>query len=356
LRDYGHEGQIGAEASPEAFVAALVAVFREVRRVLRDDGTCWVNLGDSYVANRGMGNSGRHVGGDTWGGTGMDKRGCGLKPKDLVGIPWAVAFALRGDGWWLRSDIIWAKPNVMPESVSDRPTKAHEYLFLLSKSERYFYDADAIRERHVDERPNKTGATARRGQVAMKPTGKNDSPDRWFHAGGRNARTVWTIPTHSFDEAHFATFPEELPRRCILAGTSEQGACARCGAPMRRVLEAPVEGFKDYEGKWAEQDKQSSGRRMLGRVRAAREAGGSHENPFPEKKTLGWEPSCECGDTAPRRPCVVLDPFAGSGTTCAVADAHQRDFYGIELNPEYADMARRRVFRDGAPLFSGRTK
>jgi DNA modification methylase len=221
LRDYGIAGQIGLEATPEAFVAEMVAVFRAVRRVLRKDGTAWVNIGDSYSANKGMGNTGRHGNGDSWGGDGVDKRNLpGLKPKDLIGVPWMLAFALRSDGWYLRQDIIWSKPNPKPESVRDRCTKAHEYLFLLSKSERYYYDADAIAE----------DAVARIQQRLTAPTdhpkaklfgGKN------FVDGGisetRNRRSVWEVATQPYSEAHFATFPPALIEPCILAGCPKGG-------------------------------------------------------------------------------------------------------------------------------------
>ena len=218
LRDYGHADQIGLEPTPAEYVERMVRVFREVRRTLTDDGTCWINIGDSYVANKGMGNTGRHNDGDAWGGDGVDKRGCGLKPKDLVGIPWRLAFALQADGWYLRSDIIWAKPNPMPESVTDRPTKAHEYVFLLSKSARYFYDAAAVAEDAIKEmsdpfagRQGSAGYHARSGGTGtaeQKPTN-----------GKRNARTVWTIASQPFAGAHFATMPPALAERCILAGS-----------------------------------------------------------------------------------------------------------------------------------------
>jgi DNA modification methylase len=226
LRDYGVDGQLGLERTPHDYVTAMVGVFREVWRVLRDDGTCWINLGDSYNAyNGGAGpSSSLSRGAQTTERPQLDSgyglKFKGLKPKDLVGIPWRVAFALQADGWYLRSDIIWYKPNPMPESVTDRPTKAHEYIFLLTKSQSYYYDAEAIAE------------------IALQPTG----PKQWTgsqrkaviagnHSGTlgtnqgdptRNARSVWTITTQPYPEAHFATFPEELPTRCIKAG-SRQG-------------------------------------------------------------------------------------------------------------------------------------
>ena len=222
LRDYGHAGQIGLEATPDAFVAELVAVFREVRRVLRDDGTLWLNLGDSYANDAKWGGSsgGKHVTalhGDT--GIGRGKVQTGLKPKDLIGIPWRVAFALQADGWYLRSDIIWSKPNPMPESVTDRPTKAHEYLFLLSKSERYYYDADAIAE---DAVKGAAGSSFNEGKTATHQLGRSSAAPR-IDAETRNRRTVWTVATQPFKGAHFATFPPALIEPCILAGCPKDG-------------------------------------------------------------------------------------------------------------------------------------
>jgi DNA modification methylase len=213
LRDYGHAGQLGLEPTPDEYVASMVEVFRGVRRVLADDGTLWLNLGDSYAAGASP----------------------GLKPKDLVGIPWLVAFALRADGWYLRSDIIWSKLNIMPESVIDRPTKAHEYVFLLAKSERYFYDADAIREPHkasslarykyglkATQDPNAIKGSLRANTVSAG-VGNCDRMGDFINAAGRNARSVWTIASEPCAEAHFATFPQALARRCILAGSPKGG-------------------------------------------------------------------------------------------------------------------------------------
>jgi DNA modification methylase len=211
LRDYGVDGQLGLERTPEEYVSNMVAVFHEVRRVLRNDGTCWINIGDSYATGR-MSNA--------------------LKPKDLVGIPWRLAFALQADGWYLRADIIWHKPNPMPESVTDRPAKGHEYLFLLAKSERYFYDADAIKEAYAesslqrlatpiqDVRTGVVGGLRKQGEHGLR-----DAPTRQLAANpnGRNKRTVWTVATRPFKDAHFATFPPKLIEPCILAGCRKGG-------------------------------------------------------------------------------------------------------------------------------------
>jgi DNA modification methylase len=248
LRDYGGAAQIGLEDSPEQFVAQLVEVFREVHRVLRDDGTLWLNLGDSYVQARGHGHW------ESRGGKGDEKgqkvaqrwakmgaEDIGLKPKDLVGVPWMVAFALRADGWYLRSDIIWAKSSCMPESIGDRPTKAHEYLFLLTKQPRYFYDAYAIRE------PITTKPQGRKTTEAFSDTSRPDHRKASMsyrydgvppgNPAGRNKRTVWTVNPIPYPGAHFAVFPPKLVEPCILAGTSEKGCCRECGAPWRRVVE-----------------------------------------------------------------------------------------------------------------------
>lgn len=287
LRDYGHDGQIGQEQTPEAFVSALVAVFREVRRVLRDDGTCWVNLGDSY-AGSGKGAWGSQEEADA--ARGKTKEVYiptretaplaghvpkGLKRKDLVGIPWRIAFALQADGWYLRQDIIWHKPNPMPESVTDRCTKSHEYLFLLTKSERYHYNAAAIAEAASGGR---TAGNKRHKYVDAVESGMQEhrtkagllalSGVEW---DTRNRRSVWTIPTQPFAGAHFAVMPEALVEPCILAGCPEGG--------------------------------------------------------------------------------TVLDPFCGSGTVPSVAARLGRRYIGCELNPDYAAMAERRIAADCGALF-----
>ena len=243
LRDYGHPDQIGLEPSVDAYVAEMVAVFRQVRRVLADDGTMFLNIGDSY-------------------GSG----------KQLLGVPWRVAFALQADGWVLRSDCIWHKPNPLPESVRDRPTKAHEYVFLLAKRARYFYDSGAVAEPLVSTRPSGNKSRLVSGRMGgdhgwnLRPSDERSLPE-----GGRNKRTVWTIPPQPCKEAHFAVMPPALVEPCILAGSRP-------------------------------------------------------------------------GDT-------VLDPFLGAGTVGLVASRLGREWVGIEINPEYAAMAERRV-RDDAPLLA----
>ena len=291
LRDYGHAGQLGLEPTPAAYVESMVAVFREVRRVLRDDGTLWLNLGDSYAgsgpsgasyqsettkAREGVKRDGVFAVSATLAARGLtyaEKKPVpppGLKAKDLVGIPWRVAFALQADGWYLRSDIIWAKPNPMPESVTDRPTKAHEYLFLLSKSERYHYDADAIKEDTVYPELAGLPTSAKWGgkkaigrALDREATGNEGTNAVYVGVEKRNKRSVWSVATEPFPGAHFAVMPTALVRPCVLAG-------------------------------------------------------------------------CPTGGT-------VLDPFAGSGTVGVVALENGCDFVGVELNPAYVAMARRRL-------------
>ena len=227
LRDYGVAGQLGLESTQEQYVAKLIEIFREVRRVLRADGVLWLNLGDSYNSGAEVGRHDARINPDGPGATAKfmgtarqyGNRQTGLKPKDLVGIPWRVAFALQADGWWLRQDIIWSKPNPMPESVTDRCTKAHEYIFLLSKAASYYYDAGAVAEAAIwNEDP-------RAGNGRLTYDGKRQGDDGTGQEAfvsikdTRNRRSVWEITTKPYAEAHFATFPPELPRLCILAGS-----------------------------------------------------------------------------------------------------------------------------------------
>ncbi len=332
LRDYGINGQIGQEPTPTEFVQALVEVFREVRRVLRSDGTCWVNLGDSYSADRGYqvpDNKHKDVGN----GVGMSSKTIGIPPKNLIGIPWRVAFGLQDDGWILRSDIIWSKPNPMPESVEDRPTKSHEYIFLLAKSPRYYYDGNAIKE------PAISGTDL--GLLRGRSDGDNDHvswhaasikkrqqagvDSRTAGSGFRNRRTVWNVATHPFKGAHFATFPPDLIEPCILAGSPET-CCAVCGAPYTRVMERE-----------AMQIKRSDRPDQMGEF-GRTQSSGTVVSPAMGR-TLGFEPTCACGGETSRG--VILDPFMGSGTTAREARKHNRHYIGIDLNPKYVRMAER---------------
>jgi DNA modification methylase len=377
LRDYGVPsttwgngwvGCLGLEPSPEQYVAHLVEVFDEVRRVLRDDGTAWINLGDSYAA----GGRGGNVGGASTLEGGLvnqeqsravkrsfrrdriptgeraHKMVAGLKPKDLVGVPWLAAFALRSRGWYLRADVIWNKRNPMPESIKDRPTKAHEYVFLLTKRDRYFYDAHAVRETSVSGHSSGNRERKHRHQRGgIEGSGRRQAHAvPWDWNGSRNRRSVWTIATEPFKGQHFATFPQKLVEPCILAGTSEHGCCSVCGAPFERVvaLGEPIVGQQLVGG--ANKDGTYHG--------VARKAydGTGAQNPsavkarilagMRERITTGWRATCEhtLRDVVP---CRVLDPFAGSGTTGRVAVRLGREFIGIELNPAYVDMATTRA-------------
>ena len=345
LRDYGHDGQIGLESTPEAYVARMVEVFREVRRVLREDGTCWVNLGDSYTASvRGGGNGTKFPGRDT---TAHDfdarKIDCGaLKPKDLCGIPWRVAFALQADGWWLRQDIIWHKPNPMPESVTDRCTKAHEYVFLLTKSERYFYDAEAVSEAQTTSGQGGFSNKATLKSVVLgashKPSLVNATND-----GRRNRRSVWTVTTKPYSGAHFAVMPADLVEPCIKAGCPEQ-CCPVCGRGWDRVVEKQRTATRPgNESKYGTPEEDIRGGSVTLR-----------ERHLVSTQTLGWQPACDCATTG-TIPGTVLDPFAGSGTTLAVAAEQGRNAIGCELNAEYIALAKKRIreARESVALFEG---
>jgi DNA modification methylase len=308
LRDYGHAGQIGLEPTPEEFVAKLVTVFREVKRVLRDDGVVFLNLGDSF------------------GG------------KQLLGIPFRVAFALQADGWILRSDIVWSKPNCMPESVKDRPTKAHEYVFLLSKQGRYFYDSDAIKEPAVNGEKYHGGQND--ASVLSRTRHRNGRSDDNNRTATRNARSVWAIPTSPFsarsvgieDVDHFAVMPPKLVEPCVLAGTSERGVCPTCGAPWVRVVEREAIIRPRPDGATRERDR---GGRTDGFTKMPNGIAGT------SVETVGWQPSCACGGEPV--PATVLDPFCGAGTVGLVSVQHGRHFIGIDLNARYLEIARRRI-------------
>lgn len=323
------DSQIGLEESPEAYVEKLVQVFREVWRVLKDDGTLWLNLGDSY-ANTKVGNTNEapdkkprpYFDNGTHKMKFSKSIPAGMKPKDLIGIPWMVAFALRADGWYLRSDIIWHKPNPMPESVTDRPTKSHEYLFLLSKSAQYFYDVDAIREEtgnemSWDEYSKRTapGATWQSGGMTNY-AGANKHDGGHSHPNGRNKRSVWTVNSQPYKHAHFATFPPKLIEPCILAG-SDTHECSVCGKGYRTAA---------YSRKYK-------------------------YSPMPLKVLQRYERrfgNLHKGDLVPQ---TILDPFSGSGTTGAVAIKHHRNYIGCELNPDYIELTKRRLSQVQYVLF-----
>lgn len=376
LRDYGVPGQLGLEPTPDEYIHTMVQVFREVWRVLRDDGTLWLNIGDSYAG------SGK-------GGQSEDKRSANwqpnypkgqkfndIKPKDMIGIPWMLAFALRSDGWYLRQDIIWHKPNPMPESAGDRCTKAHEYIFLLTKKARYFYDQEAVLEpasenthlRVSQDIASQAGSLRAYGgkkangpmKVAIrtpKQTSRgsvirnNKSFDEsvMLPVIKRNKRSVWTVTTKPYSGAHYAVFPPDLIEPGILAGTSEKGVCPGCGAPWERLIKG---GFVDHNGKTktSYEDGSNAGRLALLR-QASREIGKEY---YCNNTTTGWQPTCDCGikETVPA---VVLDPFAGSGTTLMVARKHGRNGVGIDLSFDYLNTnARERLVYGGfVPIADG---
>ena len=324
LRDYGMAGQIGLEPTLAEYITALVDVFREVRRVLRKDGTAWVEMGDCYTGGRGGG----------WKG---DEHGQQHKepirelgPKQLLGVPWRLAFALQDDGWVLRRDIVWHKTNAMPESVQDRPSCSHTFIFLLARSARYHYDGEAIKE---DAAVGYNGSTFTGGKTeACRPgTGQGERTE----LPTRNCRDVWSIPTEPLPIAHFAAFPTELARRAILAGTSERGACPVCGKPWVRVASRLTEAKEETTDRTKAASLNRTHRQFSG--------------GFAPVLTLeaGWAPACT-HDAAPV-PCVVLDCFSGAGTTLLVANRLGRHGVGIELNPEYWRMAQSRLVGD-APL------
>ena len=346
------DAQIGLEASPDAYIAEMVAVFREVRRVLRDDGTLWLNLGDSMSSGGNGPSSGKQL--TNVGANMPPKRTEGLAAKQLLMMPARVALALQADGWWLRSDIIWAKPNPMPESVTDRPTSAHEHVFLLTKAPRYYFDADAVREdcesgpsdiRKMEQSLARIGGKHKTLDDPLSKASAATNIGQKRSVGdpsGRNIRNVWTIATAPFPDAHFATFPPELAERCIKAGTSERGCCANCGAPWVRQTETRyVKGPKgcnvgviDARDHAADRNDQASNRQKDGHVPGWNRA----------DITLGWIASCACN--AGTVPATVLDCFAGAFTAPLVADRLQRNAIGIELSEEYCRMARARLLQD----------
>jgi DNA modification methylase len=390
LRDYGAMGQMGLEASPAEYVAQMAGLFREVWRVLRDDGTLWINIGDSYANDSKWGGTtgGKHVEGLHGLNPTRERRTTGIAAKSLIGIPWRVAFALQDDGWTLRQEIIWAKPNPMPESVEDRCTKAHEHIFLLTKSARYYFDNVAIEEPvQSDRAPSRKAKPSGAGHVGLRPNG---TP---YDGTGenRNRRTIWSVPSQPFTGefcgscrtffegkalarlrtverkrpngsiekkrtctcgktdgwiAHFACFPPDLIEPAIKAGTSERGCCAKCGAPWERMTRKTKRNASNsaIAGRTAEEIASSgkwSGDALDGNA-------GLKAGPVITTETIGWKPTCGCD--AGVVPCTVLDPFGGAGTTGLVADRLGRSAVLLELNPDYAEMARQRVRGDATLL------
>lgn len=366
LRSYLPDGhadkakEIGCEPTLAEHLDVMVnQVFAEIRRVLRHDGTCWVNYGDCYATSP----SGRRA--DEVKRLGKDDRTFRdkpfstiqgvMKPKDLCMVPNRFAIAMQEAGWWVRSEIIWHKPNPMPESISDRPATAHEKVFLFTKSERYFYDAVAVRtEAKTTNRKEVSGwdtgpgnhsvIAHNRGDRADKQRGHSRRHagfnDRWDQmsiedqvSGGANLKNVWTIATKAFREAHFATFPPDLARPCIMAGTSEKGCCPNCGAQWRRITEKDFHLQPDVSGSSAIR----SSEQLDPSSRWAGSARGSVSHT-----TIEWRPSCDCPRQSPVA-AIVLDPFGGAGTTGLVCAELNRSAVLIELNPESVEIARRRI-------------
>lgn len=364
--------QIGLEKTPDEYIKRLVDVFREARRVLHKDGSFYLNLGDSYWGSWGNSGNRPQLDGESQGQRErvteyQDRPGYdnhrerpassykvdGLKPKDLIGIPWMAAFALRSDGWWLREEIIWAKRVPMPESIKDRCTRSHEHIFHFTKSQTYFYDAEAIKEkigesmqRYVDkgnyyqkedskhDAKNRmsggektTGNTA--GTNSNRALGDADALERI--AGGRNKRDVWTLSTYPSSLGHHAMFPPHIPLTCIQAGTSSKGCCSKCGAPWARLMEQTDEPDPSLKGSTFD-----------GGKTGVNQKGRAQKGERKLKRELGWGPSCDCGAGEPV-PCTVLDLFHGSGTTGAVAEYLGRRYIGIELNPAYVELYDARV-------------
>lgn len=361
LRDYGVAGQIGLEEHPEEYIRNLVRVFDAVWRVLKPTGTLWLNLGDSYAASRG----GTHqpaetlaggVGGYTDDGGRVNRGRCdgynptrnaaaiGLKHKDMIGIPWRVALELQSYGWWLRNDVIWAKPNPMPESVTDRFSSTHEHVFLLTKAARYWFDLDAVRAPMLEHSevayPNGPGGEAwQKGVPGQTP--QRGLGDAVCHPLGKNPGDVWRIATQPTPYAHFATWPEALVERMILAGCPPK-VCRECGVPWEHRVDVIARRPRASGG--------PSPKKVA--VQDGGHSAGMADNLEPVRADLGYHPACRCQEHSARsQPGLVLDPFCGSGTTLQVARKLGRRSIGIELNPDYEAVMRQRLGCPHGALF-----
>jgi len=397
----GTEDQIGLESTPEEYIDKISTVFREIKRILRPDGILWLNLGDSRA-----GSGGEHTDNSGQSGIGVKDRGrvgvgigqkkiSNLKPKDMIGIPWRVAFALQAGyskckicgkelrtdlwpvwegirscpnckitdydslietekGWYLRQDVIWSKPNAMPESVNDRCTQAHEYIFLLSKSRKYFYDNEAVKEiAEYDGRKDTRMKGSAKYADGFNPVDSFQSieivgHERWekneFGEYLKNRRSVWTVPTKAYNEAHFATYPEKLVEICVKAGTSEKGCCSICGAPWERVVERMTPTSKSNYG---ELNNIAKSKGMLGS--GGRSRSGLDQKSEEEKnatyKTVGWKQTCKCQGGKIYQ-CTVIDPFGGAGTTALVANKLSRNAISLEVNKQYCQIQYDRIAED----------
>ena len=334
--------EIGLEESPESYIARMVAVFREVKRVLRDDGTLWVNIADSYSSGNRSGHGNVTSTKQLTNNWAADARRPpmppGIKPKDRIGIPHMLAFALRADGWFWRDEIVWSKGSPMPESVRDRTTRSHEFVFLFTKSARYFYDAEAIAERSVSTRPAGNKKSVTRGRIGPT-TGWDARPNPTASVPEfRNRRSVWRVNAKPYKGSHYATFPPRLVDPCVLAGTSAKGCCPACGAPWVRVVEKVRRATRPGAVTKVTGDTMTDGNR-------------DPQRHVTSTETVGWEPGCGCGH-ADTHPCLVLDPFVGSGTTLAVAATHGRRGLGCDLDERNLALISKRM---GAvqPLLAG---
>jgi DNA modification methylase len=372
--------EIGSEPTLDAFLATMVAVFRAVHRVLRDDGTLWLNIGDSYAG----GAQGGTYNPETW--SPLDKtewtghsswttrqnraqmdsaKAANLPPKNLLMVPARVALALQADGWILRSDIIWSKPNPMPESCRDRPTNAHEHLFLFAKRPRYYYDGDAVREGVTGNAHAQGSGVGVKGAPFGQGVKNNDSFAPSIRNAttddlptSRNLRNVWAIPTQAVKFKHYATFPEALVTPCIKAGTSQEGVCVECGAPWERMVEvgdlvpvSPAADKRPYESRVLEEASDATELEMGRRSKTHR------SKCAYDRTTTGWRPTCGCDtavwmwdqrdwDRVPKLPALVLDPFMGSGTVARVAERLGREWVGVDLDERNRDMCELRLKRN----------
>jgi len=347
----GWVGQIGREPSPEMYRDHLLMIFKEVHRVLRSDGTLWLNLGDGYTNARGRRsqvaqtiNHGKNRG-DVFHGNRIDLTGHpSLKNKDLIGTPWRMAFMLQENGWWLRHGVVWHKPNCMPESITDRPTSNHEFVFMLTKAERYYYDSVAVLEpADYDGRKD----TIMKGSQKYSSGGGDQNyqsrqHERWPQSledgsPARNKGSVWKISNSGLQEAHYAAFPKLLVEPCILASTSPR-VCEHCGAPWKRDVEIiRGEPVKSLSHKYDEDNENPN-------------KGGKSYRPIIERKTIGWNPTCKCENNTGAGKAIVLDPFGGSGTVGLVADEHGRDWVLIDASLKYSEIAARRMHNNNMGL------
>jgi DNA modification methylase len=336
--------EIGLERSVTDYVTHLVEVFREVKRALRPDGVLWLVIGDCFSGGgRGAAGKQAYLGSHLPRNTNPPD----VARRNLIGIPWRVAFALQDDGWILRSDCVWHKKNVLPESVKNRPVRAHEYIFLLAKQEQYFYDYVAV----MEPASGHSVTCLQQRALATRTGGAQDNPYGADLKGGihqiqessaiaypqRNLRDVWQISTTPFRGQHYATFPEHLAKTCILAGSSP-AACESCGAPWRRIVKHYRLDRMAAKSKYSDPTMQATG---LQEARVACRALGLESPPPPQ--TLGWRPTCACEQNTGAAKCVILDCFAGAGTTLLAAQKLGRDWIGIELNEAYISMSLERI-------------